>query len=340
MRERGHSLAVLSRPGARILERARTAGFDTFAVDMRSVLDLPNLCRIRKIIRDFRADVVNTHSGRDTQLAALAARTLGGNRPKIVRTRHLALPITSRFTYSFLPDQVVAVSKFVEDFLVESGVPRAKIVTVRTGIDFSCYDRSTVSGNLRQELGLPADTLLIGTVAILRVKKGHQEILDVVPTVLRRFPDVHFVFAGDGPQMGNLKKRIAAEGLGSRVHMLGMRADVVNVLASLDIFVLPTHQEALGTAFIEAGAMGIPVVASNVDGVPEVVQNGNTGLLVGVRDVNALSESIMHLLACSAERLQMGKMAAAFVRENYSREMMAAGMEAIYFRIGAGNVSS
>ena len=91
MRERGHEMAVVSRPGARILERAKEAGFETFAVDMRGALDFPALFKLRRLMREFRADIVNTHSGRDTQLAGMAARSMGSQRPRIVRTRHLAL---------------------------------------------------------------------------------------------------------------------------------------------------------------------------------------------------------------------------------------------------------
>lgn len=329
MRQRGHTLAVVGRPGARILERASELGFETFVVDMRGAIDFPAIARLRSVIKRFRADIVNTHSGRDTQLAGMAARTLS-KRPRIVRTRHLALPITSRFTYSVLPDHVVTVSKYVENYLVEAGVPRQGITTIPTGVDFSRYDRAGVQGNLRQELGLPADSLLVGTVAILRAKKGHAEILDAVPAVLQRFPHAHFVFAGDGPQTENLKARIAAEGLGERVHLLGLRRDVTNVLASLDVFVLPTHQEALGTAFIEAGAMGLPAVASRVDGVPEVIIDGQTGLLVPAQDGKALVEPICRLLGDPIFRQGMGANAREFVQRKFSREVMAQGMERLY----------
>jgi glycosyltransferase involved in cell wall biosynthesis len=323
MRERGHEMAVLSRPGARIIERAKEAGFQTFAVDMRGVLDFPGILQLRSVMKAFHPDVVNTHSGRDTQLAGMAAHTLSG-RPLIVRTRHLALPISSKFSYSVLPDHVVTVSKYVESYLIEAGVPGKQVSTVATGVDFSRYDRSTVQGNLREELGLAADSLLIGTVAILRAKKGHAEILDAAPEVLKRFPNAHFVFAGDG---------IVADGLTGHVHMLGLRRDVTNVLASLDIFVLPTHQEALGTAFIEAAAMGIPAVASNVDGVPEVVLDGQTGLLVPAQDGNALIEPICRLLGDPIFRQSMGANATEFVRRKFSREVMAHGMERLYQRL-------
>lgn len=332
MRDRGHDMAVVSRPGARILERAQEAGFATFAVDMRGAIDLPAIFRLRGVIRRFKADIVNTHSGRDTQLAGTAARTLY-HRPRIVRTRHLALPITSKFGYGVLPDHVVTVSRFVEDALVAAGVPRERITTVSTGIDFSRYDRSTVAGDLRRELGLPADSLLVGTVAILRAKKGHAEILDAAPEILNRFPKAHFVFAGDGPQMENLKERIATSGLQQRIHLLGLRRDVTNVLASLDVFILPTHQEALGTAFIEAAAMSLPAVAAKVDGVPEVIIDGETGLLVPAHDGRALVEPVCRLLGDPIFRQGMGGNAAKFVRRTFAREVMAGGMERLYRRL-------
>ncbi|WP_265945664.1 glycosyltransferase [Dechloromonas sp. A34] len=333
MRERGHEMAVVSRPGARILERAQEAGFTTFAIEMRGAIDLPAMLRLRSVIKRFRADIVNTHSGRDTQLAGMAARSIIGGRPRIVRTRHLALPITSKFSYSVLPDHVVTVSKFVENYLVEAGVPRERITTVSTGVDFARYDRSTIEGDLRAELGLPPDALLIGTVAILRKKKGHAETIEAAAQVIERFPGAHFVFAGDGPQTANLERRIAELGLGQRVHMLGLRRDVVNILKSLDVFVLPTHQEALGTAFIEAGAMGLPAVATNVDGVPEVIQDARTGLLVPVGDSRAIAEAICRLLDDPVCRQGMGANAAEFVRRKFSREAMAHGMEALYQRL-------
>lgn len=335
LRKLGHEMMLACQPGAKLGARAREAGFKVFETRMRSALDVPAILRLRSFMRLNQVDIINTHSGRDTQLAGMAARTML-HRPRVVRTRHLALPITSRFTYSVLPDHVVTVSKYVENYLVSAGVPNEIITTVPTGIDFSRYDRSSVSGDLRAELGLAPDTLLIGTVAILRVKKGHAQILDAVPAVLKRFPGAHFVFAGDGPQTKNLNQRITAEGLESHVHMLGLRHDVVNILASLDIFLLPTHQEALGTAFIEAGAMGLPCVGTKVDGVPEVVVDGITGLLIPPRDGQALVEALCTLLAAPDVRQDIGSRAVAHVYERFSLDAMARGMENTYRKLSNG----
>jgi glycosyltransferase involved in cell wall biosynthesis len=336
MRERGHELAVVSRPGARIIDRAKEAGFATYAIDMRGAIDFPAMFRLRSVMKQFQADIVNTHSGRDTQLAGMAARSILGRRPRIVRTRHLALPITSKISYSVLPDHVVTVSQFVGRYLVEAGIPAGHITTVATGVEISRYVDAP-PGKLRAELGLADDAVLVGTVAILRKKKGHTETIEAARRVIERFPNTHFVFAGDGPQSENLARRVVELGLEGRVHLLGLRRDVVNILKSLDVFVLPTYQEALGTAFIEAGASGCPVIGSAVDGVPEVVSDGVNGLLVPAKDSDALADAILQLLADPARRRAMGLAGVQLMRERFSREVMAAGMEAVYLRLLAGS---
>jgi glycosyltransferase involved in cell wall biosynthesis len=212
-------------------------------------------------------------------------------------------------------------------------VPVEKITAVATGIDLSRYRASPDGGTLRSELGLASDTPLVGTVAILRRKKGHAELLEAIPSVLARFPQAHFVFAGDGPQRENLEQRIAELGLSKHVHLLGLRRDVVNVLQSLDLFVLPTHQEALGTAFVEAGAMGLASIGSKIDGVPEIIGDGATGRLVPVNNSPALAAAICELLADPAQRQRMGESAREKVTAHFSREAMLAGMLTVYYRL-------
>lgn len=329
LRELGHTALLACQPGAKLGARAREAGFEVYETRMRHALDLPAIAGLRRLIRTSRADIVNTHSSRDTQLAGMAARMLM-RRPRIVRTRHLALPITSRFTYSVLPDHVVTVSEHVRRYLVSAGVPAARVTAVATGIDLARYTPAPEGGTLRSELRIAGDAPLVGTVAILRRKKGHAELLEAIPSVLARFPQAHFVFAGDGPQRENLEQRINELGLGSNVHLLGLRRDVVNVLQSLDLFVLPTHQEALGTAFVEAGALGLAAVGSNVDGVPEIVGAGDTGKLVPVNDPPALTAAIIELLADPALRQRMGEAARKKVTTHFSRDAMVSGMVAVY----------
>lgn len=332
MREMGHRMLLACQPGAKLGIRAREAGFEVTEIRMRGALDVPAILAFRRLLTGQQVQIVNTHSSKDTLVAGLAARSLF-KRPRIVRTRHLALPITSRFTYSVLPDHTVTVSAFVGEYLASAGVPREKITAVPTGIDLARYQHSPEGGTLKSELGLPPETVLIGTVAILRKKKGHAETLEAVPQVLAKHPEARFVFAGDGPQTSNLERRIAEMGLQDKVFMLGLRRDVINVLQSLDLFVLPTYQEALGTAFIEASAMGLPCIGTNVDGVPEVVADGETGLLVPPQSSEVVAGAILQLLDNPTLRQEMGAAAKARVQAIFSRQAMAEGMERAYHRL-------
>jgi glycosyltransferase involved in cell wall biosynthesis len=326
LKRRGLRTLLATRPGAELARRARAEGFEVFEVPMRSNFDLPSVMRLMAIIGRERVDVVNTHSGRDSFLAGLAGR-LSSRRPRIVRTRHLALPITSRWGYARLPHRVVTVSRQVREELIAQGVPGSRIVAIPTGIDIGRY--AAAQPVLREELAAGSRPL-IGTVAILRKKKGHAYLLDAVPEVLREFPDALFVFAGDGPQRQNLERRIVELGLSDNVRILGLRPDVPNVLASLDLFVLPTLQEALGTSYVEAMATGRAVIGCAVGGVPEVVRDGENGLLVPPAESAPLAAAVLALLRDPARRAAMGVAGRQLAEQEYSVTVMSDRMIALY----------
>ncbi len=329
IRELGMRPAVLCPPEAELGRRAASAGIEVFPCRMRKSYDLAAIRILLRVLRDQGVDVVNTHSGRDSMLAGVAAR-LSRRHPAVVRTRHLAMPITSRISYSCLPHRVVTVSRYVKEYLVGEGVPGERIVVVPTGIDLGKFAQGPAHGNLREELGLAPDALLVGSVSVLRRKKGHRFLLEAAPSILDAFPHAVFVIAGSGPQEKNLRKTIAGSGLSGSVRMLGHREDVSDVLQSLDLFVLPTEEEALGTAFVEAMAAGLAVVGCRVGGVPEVVEEGRTGLLVPPGDPAALGEAIRSLLADGELRRRMGAAGRKAAISRYSGEGMCRGMYELY----------
>lgn len=329
LRKLGHRLILVCQPKAKFAARAREAGFEVFEVRMRNGVDLPAVLRMQAIFRREKVDVVNTHSGRDSILGGLAGLLAGR---LVVRTRHLALPITSRFTYTTVPHHVVSVSEHVRRYLMSEGVPEARVSTVYTGIDPAAM-QLTAPSTLRAELGIAADAKVVGTVAILRMKKGHRFIVEAADRILAANPDTHFVFAGDGAQMANLSALIASKGLGERIHLLGLRRDIANVLAGCDLFLLPTEQEALGTSYIEAMAMGLPVVGSNVDGVPEVVRDGDNGLLIKPGDAASLADAVIRLLGDDALRARMAARSRELVSSVFHVDSMCLSMLALYRRL-------
>lgn len=326
----GARVIVLCKPESVLKQRAAQSGMEVIVHPMRSNRDISAIRRAIGIIRDERVDIVSTHSGVDSLICALAGR-FSSLKPVIVRTRHLALPITSRFTYSVLPHMVVTVSESVRSHLVvDKGIPGDKVVTIPTGVDLKRFDPDAAPDTLRSELGLDKDALIVGTIAILRRKKGHHVLLDAIPEVLREAPNAVFVFAGDGPQRGNIEDRIKALGLTQSVRLLGLRTDVPSILKGLDLFVLPTLQEALGTSILEASAMRKAVVAARVGGVPEAVADGVTGVLVPPEDPSALAAAMTRLLRDAGGRTEMGRRGREMVEREYSTDRMAERMFELY----------
>jgi len=332
----GVRVIVLCRPGSRLRTRAEEAGMEVRTHAMRSSRDISAVFYSAGLIKTEAVDVVSTHSGHDSFLLALAGR-LSSRRPAIVRTRHLALPITSKATYSLFPHKVVTVSEYVRRYLVdEKGLPPEKVVAIPTGVDLKRFDPAAASGGLRASLGIADHRPVVGMVAILRRKKGHHVLLDAIPGILEAVPDALFLLAGDGPQRENIEGRIAGLGIGGSVRLLGLVSDVPAFLKGIDLFVLPTLQEALGTSILEASAMGRAVVASRVGGTPEVVEEGRTGVLVEPEDPDALAGAVVRLLKDRRLMDEMGLAGRALVEAEFSTGRMVEKLYALYTGLAAG----
>lgn len=329
MRERGHHLELVCQPGAELGDRLARAGFTVHRLAMDGPLNfLRGVAFMHTLLRRACFDVLNTHSRRDTVLAAIAARLAGT--PLIVRTRHLAKPIHSLFAYTWLAHRVIAVSRYVRKQLLEGGARPDRVATVHSAIVMPQVREGEC---VRRELGLPEDALVVGCVAVMRAEKGHADLVDAFLHVATRFPSAHLLLVGDGmPVLSQLHAQVATLGLAPRVHFMGRRDDIGNVLAACDVFALATHREALGTVFIEAAAMGLPVVGTAVGGVPETMVEGVTGLLVPPRNPAALAQALETLLADSALRRRMGEAGQALIRGHglFTVERAADQVERVY----------
>lgn len=331
MRDRGHHLELVCQPGAELGDRLEQAGFAVH----RIVMDGPgNFLRgvafVRRLLRRERFDVVNTHSRRDTVLAALAARLAAT--PLIVRTRHLAKPINSLYAYTWLAHRVIAVSAYVRKQLLEGGARPESVAMIHSPV---VLPQVREGACVRRELGLPEDALVVGCVAVMRAEKGHCDLIDAFHRIAPRFPSAHLVLVGEGmPLFEQLQAKVLALGLSPRVHFTGRRQDIGDVLIALDVFALATHREALGTVFIEAAAMGLPVIGTDVGGVPETMRAGVTGLLVPPRDPAALAAALETLLADPSMRRRMGDAGRELIRGDglFSVERTAGQVERAYTR--------
>lgn len=331
MREHGHHLEAVCQPQAQLVPKLRDAGFTVHTVPMGGALNyLKGVAAVRRILREGGYDVVNTHSRIDTLIAGTAGRLSGT--PLIVRTRHLAKKVGSLLSYTWLPHRVTTVSDYVRRHLIERGVPENRVATVYSPIVLPpAIEHST----LRGELGLAADDVVVGCVAVMRATKGHRAMVDAMAQLMPERPRLHLVFVGGGsPVFEQTQAHVESLGLGGRIHLLGMRRDVPNLLAGCDLFALATEQEASGTVYVEAQASGLPVVGTDVGGVSEMFVDGETGLLVPPRDGPALAEALRRLIDDPELRKRMGEAGRRRVREEgtFSTGRLAQRTSEVYTR--------
>jgi len=344
MRARGHDISLLCQPGARLGDLAQANGFRVHRLRMGGLARLlRGIGAVARLVRAQRYDVVNTTSRRDALIAAAGARL--ARAPLVIRSRHLMSPVNSLLTYTGLPHRVLTVSAFVRTLLIERGISGQRIGVVPPiaippqwhGVQkpdpWQCLQETRAQ--VRKELGFGPDDTVVGCVAVLRRPKGHMDLLQAIAPLCRTHPSLHLVVVGDGePVMTELRAARAALGLDRQVHLLGHRPDAQRLMAGLDMFALATHKEAAGTVFLEAAFVGVPIVATRVGGVPEMVREGRNAVLVEQGDQAALTAALQELVEQPALRRQMGEAGWRWVRsdERFSPAGHCRATEACYYQ--------
>ena len=308
----GYHVAIvcLLRRG-KLVEEAERDGIRVIGPVMGGKSDIRVIPWLLRIIRSGKFDVVHTHMFASNFLGRVAATLAGG--PVIISTVQL---IAEREKWwemlldralQFKTDMVIASSEAVRQSFIQRGIRPTKIAVIHNSVDFARFDavdREAARQATRQAFGWDKGHFVVGTVARLERIKGLDHLIEAAKTVAEALPQARFLVVGDGPQREDLLSRVRHLELGERCIFAGLRSDVPQILPAFDLFVLPSLSEALGIAAIEALASGVPVVASQVGGVPEVVIHGETGLLVPPSDAAQLVQAILHVAANPAEARQ------------------------------------
>ncbi len=232
-------------------------------------------------------------------------------------------------------EAVIAISQQIEQSLIAGGVSASKVRTLYSGIDLSERRLTHDGQEIRLMIGLPKEAVLLGTVANLFPRKGYEVMLRALPAIVRAVPLAHYVIVGsDDHGYADRLKGLASElKIADRVHIVGFQDPVQPFLAALDLYVHPALMEGFGIAVVEAMAMGKAVVATTTGGLPEVVAQGETGLLVPPGDVESLAATVVLLLKDKARREQMGRSGTARAHEHFSLDASVAQVEQLYGEI-------
>ena len=288
----------------------------------------------------YRAEVVGTQAA-----WRLAAR--GRRRPFIVNTVHSSRvraeedrALLRRLTPRM--DHLIAVSRAIVRKVEDEGRVGAPISLIYNGVDLQRYDHQEACCTLRAEYDIPNGGPIVGVVARLESEKGHPTLLEAWPRVLATVPDAHLLVVGEGSRHEELQAQAGSLGLlgsdpsnprselGRRVIFTGRRDDVPAVTAALDVAVLPSYREAQGLSILEAMALSRPVVASAVGGIPEMIEDGRSGLLVPPHDADALARAITRLLRDHPLADTLGRAGRELVHERFCVELMVRAIESIY----------
>ncbi len=328
-------------PGSEIGAAARHRGLSVRELTLRSDLDIPFIWRFRRLIRHEQPDLVHLHSrrGADT-LGALAARL---SRTPMVLTRRVDNPEprwAAAVKYA-LADQVVAISAGVREALEAAGVPGAKISCIPSTVDVERFDVSCDRGWFEQALGVAPGDKTIGMFAHFIERKGHRYMLRALPRVLEAHGSARLILCGKGRLEPTVRGWVKELGLEARVIFAGFRTDVERVMSCVDVVAHPATMEGMGVVLLQAAAARRAVVASAVGGIPEVIVDEETGLLVPPGDPQALAAALSRVLGDRGLARRLGQSAFARVSRSFSIPTMVAGYQDLYRNVlGAGAPAS
>lgn len=283
---------------------------------------LPALWGFYQAIRRWRADVVHSHLYPAHVHATLAGELAGV--PALLTTAHsLVVRPADPWLIGMTRGRIIACSQAVKTVLTQGGVPANRIKVIYNGIEQRYFqDEFGRACQIRQELGLPADVPVVGIIARLSPEKGHRAFLQIAQRVAARWSETRFLIVGTGPIADELQAFVCELGLADRVVFTGARRDVTALNHVIDIFALPSREEALPLAVLEAMAARRPIVASAVGGVPEVVVDGETGFLYALADLDGFVEGISRLIAQPELRAAFGRAAEQRVRRRFGVDLM------------------
>ncbi|PYR56156.1 MAG: hypothetical protein DMF91_22570, partial [Acidobacteria bacterium] len=330
LRAIGERAALVAHPDGELRRRA-SEGLELIPIAPRTEMDLSAAFRLSRVIKRLTPDVIHAHDPHGVAMAGLAL-SLGsggaqqGRAPALVASRrvdfHLKGNSFSRWKYRQV-DCFIAASNAIRELLVADGVPAAQTVVVHEGIDVE-HVAAAPPVNVHEAFWLPHQAPVVGNVAALVPHKGQRHLVEAAQLVVREIPDARFVILGEGELRDHLERQV-------REHHLD------GCIKGFDLFAMSSVTEGLGTSILDAMACSRAVVATRAGGIPEIVEDGGTGVLVAPRDHTAMAEAIVRLLRDDALRRQMGDAGFARVHARFTVERMVAETAAVYARV-AGRV--
>lgn len=332
LQQQGHYVVTVCPPQGWLPQELQLSGICTLPAPMHGIKGIATFWRLVRYLREQRIEIIHTHLTRATYYGLLLGMV---TRTPVVSTVHV---FTSDPAYRWLSRRgypLIAVSEAVKHWLIEYGVPASIVQTVYNATDFVSLNGEYACAPLevRKEFGLPEDSKLIGLFAKVSPIKGHDLLLEALPRVLNLHPNTHVLFVGSTESEFAQRTQQRAKELGVHRHVTftGLREDVARLMQAVDVVTLPSRLETFGLVVLEAMALGKPVVTTRAGGLPELVRDRETGILVDFT-TTSLAHALNELLTSADLRRRLGQSARNYARRYYTPERMVRLVEAVYAR--------
>jgi glycosyltransferase involved in cell wall biosynthesis len=327
------------------VQQARDLGFTVHSLAKKRRYDVIRIPKLARLIKQHSIDIVHSHAvngafygcpaGRMAHVPGQVSTFHAGTKETLADVYRWELPRTLAHRYHIWVtrccQRLTTVTPMLREELIRTGIPAEKIVYVPNSIDLDIFQRARPQRDaLRAEFGLAPQTTVVGSIARLSKAKNLPLLLNAAKRLIDARLDVSFVVVGDGPERDSLERTARGLGIASRVHFAGWRDDIPEMLAAFDIFGLSSLTEGLPKAALEAMASGIPIVATDVGGMSQLVRHGETGLLVPAGDLDQLTEAIRSLIRNPDQAQRMGQAGHVLVSRQFSPTVMCRRIMEVY----------
>lgn len=334
LRENGIELFLACKENSKIKEKAIENGFKVFILPFKGNTDFKTLFSLMKIIKEYKIDIVNTHSGKDTWVGGIAAKLSGA---KFIRTRHLSNVIkSSRLNFiNELADYIMTTGESVRTNMINNNrINSNKIKSVPTGIDATLYDPLKYNKiECKKLFNIKDDEIVIGIVAVLRQFKRHDVFIEMAKKLLEQYPKkkLKFLIAGEGPQRENIEKLIEKYNLEDEIILLGHVSNVPEFLSAIDIFTLTSDsKEGVPQSVMQALLMSKATISTSAGSTKDLLNNDNFILINPIDNLNILIKNVSMLIDDESLRNRYSIKAREYVENNFSKVSMTKNILKIY----------
>lgn len=321
---------IVCTEGSEVYKVAQNKGMQVIGLPFKSEYDFKFAKSLKRIADENKADIVFIHNSESHTIAVLS-KLLYGLKIPLVLCRTLIKRVDTNFFRKWKYDykgisKIICVSQPVVETLKFAVKDHGKLVVVGSVTDIDKFKKQSPDGSLRRELGISDDTKIIGNIAAFTGFKDLYTWVDTAAEMKRRGVNARFVHIGDGPMEAEIKAHATEKGVGDYISFMGFRRDIPEVLPEFDFFLFTSNNEPTGGVLLEAYACKVPIVAANAGGIPEVIVDGETGLLAEVGNPVSFADKLEMLMADGAMQQRFRENGYEFLKNNFTKEVIAKKM--------------